>query len=136
MTVRMHLQIAGALLFLLGAAHPFISRYLRWNEEARRLSLLTRQVFAVHTFFIALSVAMMGAASLAFPDALLDPAPLSRIVIAGILLFWTCRLFVQLAVYDAAIWRGHRFYTWMHYAFSAFWIYLVGTYGAALRSVW
>jgi len=136
MTIRTHLQIAGALLLLLGAAHPFFSRYFRWTEELQKVSLLTRQVFVVHAFFIGLTVAMLGAASLFFPDAILDRAPLSRVFLTGVVVFWTCRLVIQFAVYDSAIWRGRRFYTIMHVVFSVFWVYVVSTYSVALRRVW
>jgi hypothetical protein len=50
--------------------------------------------------------------------------------------FWLCRLFAQFLVYDSEIWRGRRFYTTMHVAFSLLWVYVVATYGTALRTVW
>ena len=39
----------------------FFPRQFRWREELARLSLLNRQIFLVHTFFIVLVVTMMGA---------------------------------------------------------------------------
>jgi len=134
--VHIHLQIAGGLLLLLSAAHAGFSRYFGWKQELRQLSLLTRQIFLAHSFFIALVVALMGSLSLFCTSALLAPGPLSRAVLAGIFVFWLCRLAFQWFVYDAAIWRGKRLYTFMHFAFSVFWIYTVLTYGLALRSVW
>jgi hypothetical protein len=58
------------------------------------------------------------------------------VVLTGFLVFWLSRLAIQLFVYDPAIWRGRRFYTLMHVAFSIFWTYVVLTYGEALRLVW
>jgi hypothetical protein len=135
-TLRLHLQIIGALLLILSAAHAFFPRYFRWKEELARLSTFTRQVFLVHCFFIALALALLGAASLVYPDALLEPPALSRILLPGIVLFWACRLVVQFAVYDSSIWRGRGFYTAMHIVFSAFWIYVAAAYGLAMRRVW
>jgi len=136
MNIRLHLQIVGALLTALGAAHALFGRYFGWKKELERVSLLTRQVFEVHTFFIGLLLVLLGACSLFYADALLEPGPLPRAILAGILIFWLCRLLVQWFVYDPAIWRGRPFYTLMHVAFSLFWIYVVLTYGLALRIVW
>ena len=136
MNLHAHLQIAGALLLFLSAAHGGFSRYFGWKQELGRLSPLTRQMFLVHTFFIALVVALLGGLSLFCTDALLTPGPLSRAVLAGIFVFWLFRLAVQWFVYSPAIWRGRRFYTFMHCVFSAFWIYAVLAYGLALQSVW
>ena len=130
--IRMHLQIVGALLLLLGAAHSVIPRYFGWKRELASVSLLTRQVFMVHNFFIGLLVVMFGLLSLLYADDLLAPAPLSRAVLIGILFFWIIRLVFQFAVYDPAIWRGKRLYAGMHVFFSFFWGYVVLTYAAAL----
>jgi hypothetical protein len=136
MTLRVHLQIVGALLMSLGLAHTFFSRYFGWQKELLSLSLLTRRIFKVHCFFIALTVMLLGACSLFYADALLETSPLSRVLLAGMVLFWLCRLFVQVFVYDSAIWRGRRFYTLMHAAFTLLWFYIVITYGVAFVKVW
>jgi hypothetical protein len=135
MNIRIHLQIVGALLLSLSLAHSVFSRYFRWKEELAALSLFTRQVFQVHTFFIALLLAMLGACSLFYTDALLEPSALSRVLLTGVVIFWLARLLVQFFVYKSAIWRGRPFYTFMHAMFSLFWVYVVITYGLALRSV-
>lgn len=118
------------------AASAATSDNFGWKQELGSLSLLTRQMFIVHTFFIALVVALIGGLSLFCADSLLTPGPLSRAVLLGIFVFWLFRLAFQWFVYDPAIWRGRRFYTFMHCLFSAFWIYAVLAYGLALRSVW
>jgi len=130
--IRMHLQIVGLLLLVLGAAHSVLPRYFGWKRELAHVSQLTRQVFEVHNFFIGLLVVLFGLLSVFLPDALLEPTPLSRAVLAGMLLFWFVRLVFQFAVYDPAIWRGKTFYTAMHVVFSAFWAYVVLTYAMAL----
>jgi hypothetical protein len=135
MTLTLHLQIVGVLLMILGFSHWFFNRYFGWERELVSISLLTRQVFFVHTFFIGLGVVMVGVGSLLYANALLRPSPLSRAILAGMVAFWLCRLLVQLFVYDAAIWRGNRFWTLMHVAFSALWIYVTATYASALLSV-
>jgi hypothetical protein len=136
MTLEMNLKIVGLLLMALGLSHMFFNRYFGWERELGQVSLLTRQIFFVHTFFIGLGVMMAGAGSLFYANALLKPAILSRAILAGMVVFWLCRLLVQFFVYDAAIWRGGRFRTAMHLAFSALWVYVTATYGSALARVW
>src|SRR5262245_44685652 len=123
--IRTHLQIVGVLLLLLGSAHSVIPRYFGWKRELASVSLLTRQVFMVHHFFIGLLVAMLGLLSLLYADDLIQPTPLSRAVLIGILVFWLIRLVFQFAVYDPAIWRGQPLYTRMHVLFSVLWSYVV-----------
>jgi hypothetical protein len=136
MTLAMNLRIVGVMLMALGLSHMFFNRYFGWERELEQVSLLTRQIFFVHTFFIGLGVMMAGAGSLFYAGALLRAGALSRAILAGMVFFWFCRLFVQIFVYDAAIWRGDRFRTAMHVAFSALWVYVTATYGSALARVW
>ena len=100
------------------------------------MSLMTRQVFIVHCFFIALMLVLLGICSAFYADTLLAPNDLSRVLVAGMVVFWLSRLLVQLFVYDPKIWRGRRFYTAMHVLFSLMWTYFVATYSAALLTVW
>ncbi|HEX4167246.1 MAG TPA: hypothetical protein VHZ55_17410 [Bryobacteraceae bacterium] len=136
MNIYFHLRLAGALLVVLGFAHSFLGRYFKWKKELAQLSLLTRQIFLVHCFFIALLVVLIGACSLFYTNALLESGTLSRVVLTGFVVFWLIRLVFQFLVYDSAIWRGRRFYTAAHAAFSIFWIYVVLIYSAALRVAW
>jgi hypothetical protein len=134
-TLYIHLQIVGALLMFLGLSHVFFNRFFRWEEELATVSLLTRRVFFVHNFFIGLSVVLGGAASFFCANALLRPDTLSRGVLAGMTTFWLCRLLAQFFGYDSAIWRGDRFRTFMHVAFSLLWCYITATYGIAFLTV-
>src|SRR6266404_1378882 len=105
MTLRLQIQIVGTLLIGLAVAHIFFNRYFGWKQELSSVSLLTRRIFQVHCFFIALVLALMGVASLFYTDSLLESSPLSRLVLAGAIIFWFCRLITQFFVYDGAIWR-------------------------------
>ncbi len=136
MTLSMNLRIVGILLVLLGLSHAFFNRYFGWERELADVSLLTRQIFFVHSFFIALGVVLGGAGSFLCADALLRSGSLSRALLAGMTLFWLCRLLAQFFAYDTRIWKGDRFRTSMHAAFSVLWIYVTATYGVALATVW
>jgi hypothetical protein len=136
MTLITNLRVVGCLLLPLGVSHAFFNRYFGWERELERVSLLTRRIFFVHTFFIGLAVVLTGAGSLFYADALVRPGALSRAILAGLAAFWLCRLLAQFVAYDVAIWRGNRFRTLMHAAFSLFWCYVTATYGIALMRVW
>jgi hypothetical protein len=135
-TLYIHLRIVGALLMLLGVSHFFFDRYFGWRKELASVSLFTREVFFVHTFFIGIGVMLAGAVSFLYAGVLLEPSALSRAILLGMSIFWLCRLLAQWFAYNAAIWRGNRFRTVMHVAFSALWIYVTATYGSALWNVW
>jgi hypothetical protein len=136
MSLFIHLHIVGILLVLLGLSHAFFNRYFGWEQELAAVSLLTRRVFFVHSFFIALGVVLSGAVSFMYADTLLRPAALNRALLAAMVMFWLCRLLAQFFAYDSAIWRGDRFRTFMHVAFTLIWCYVTATYGIALITVW
>jgi len=130
--LTVHLQVVGVLLMVLGLSHVFFNRYFGWDVELTRVSLFTRRVFFVHTFFIAMTVTMMGAFCAVYAGVLVEPQVLSRAILAGMVVFWGSRLVAQFTAYESAIWRGDRFRTRIHVAFSIFWIYVTGTFGIAL----
>jgi len=134
-TLYIHLQIVGILLMLVGLSHLFFNRFFGWDQELVAVSLWTRRVFFVHNFFIGLVVVLGGAASFFCANALLRPGTLSRAVLAGMAMFWLCRLLAQFVGYDSAIWRGDRFRTFLHVACSLLWCYVTGTYGIAFLAV-
>lgn len=136
MRLATHLHVVGALLLLLGGSHIFFHRYFGWKQELESVSLLTRRIFFVHTFFVGLGVALAGAGTLLYANDLLRPDALSRAVLAAMTAFWLCRLLAQFLAYDSAIWRGNRFRTSMHVAFAMLWCYVTTTYGFALMTVW
>ena len=129
----LNLRIAGALLLGLACAHVHICQRFQWRQEAGRLSPFNRQVLLVHAFFIALTVGLMGALASFWPAALVARSPLGLPVTAGLSLFWTVRLFVQLFVYDSALWKGKRFESAAHVLFTLFWLYLTLLFGWCAR---
>jgi hypothetical protein len=118
-----HLLIAGVILLLLAVLHAFFPRHFRWREELASISLLTRQIFYVHHFFIALTVGLMGLLTLSSADDLLGTS-VGRRILLGLSVFWFVRLLCQLFVYSPKLWRGKGFETAIHLLFTALWIYL------------
>lgn len=131
--LALHLRIAGVLLLLLAAVNLLVPKRFNWAAEMRSLSLLNRQIFLVHMGFIVLILLLFAALLLTCTQALLVPGDaLARAVLAGLAIFWFARLLTQWFVYDSALWRGHRFNTFMHVAFSVLWSYFTLVFAAAL----
>lgn len=121
----LHFQIAGCLLVVLALSHALFPRMFEWKKETAALSPLNRQVFYVHSFFIALAVLLNGLLFVFCADLLLAPSPLRNPVVGGIAVFWFTRLLCQLFVYDRRLWRGHALNTVIHVMMTGFWTYLV-----------
>src|SRR5262249_29710405 len=132
MSLALHLKLAGLSLILLGLLHAFFPRRFQWKEELGQLSLLNRQMFLVHCFFIVLVLLMFGTLALVFTETLLIPTALARVVLSGIVLFWFLRLLMQLFVYDTRLWKGNRFNTRVHLFFTLLWSYYVFVFAWAL----
>lgn len=125
--MRTPLEITGGLLMGLALLHAVFPRYFRWKEETAGLSLLTRQILHVHTFFIALTVFLMGLLCLT-SAAELTGTPLGRKIAFGLALFWGTRLVIQFFGYSSKLWRGKVFETITHIAFSLFWAWLTALF--------
>ncbi|NML64863.1 hypothetical protein HHL22_06555 [Hymenobacter sp. RP-2-7] len=117
------LEAAGGLLVALALLHAAFPRYFNWRRELAPLSLLSRQLMYVHTFFVAFTVFLMGLLCLTSAAELAGTA-LGHRVALGLGVFWLARLVLQFFGYSAELWRGKRFETAVHLLFSGLWIYL------------
>ncbi len=132
MNPKNHLMVAGVLQIALALFHFTLPGRFQWHEELARLSLLNRQIFWVHTFFIMLVLVMLGLLSIFGAKELVRPSALSRMVLIGITSFWAARLFCQFFVYSSDIWRGNALFTVAHVLFSLLWAYFVFAYANCL----
>ena len=130
--MELQLRIAGALLIVLALMHIFFPRYFRWTNELMPVSLITRQMFYVHTFFIALVVLLMGLLCLT-SAAEMTTSVLGGRVALGLSIFWGLRLVVQFFGYSAALWKGKRLETIIHVVFSLLWVYLATVFFCGYR---
>lgn len=121
--MQLHLNLIGALLVALALLHVVFPRYFRWKTTTTSLERVTREILYVHTFFIALTVLLMGLLCLSSAELLLN-TPLGQRICMGLAVFWTLRLFFQFFGYSAELWKGKRFETIVHIAFSFLWLYL------------
>ena len=129
-----YLKIAGVILIILGIMHIAFPRRFNWKDELQPLSLINRQMMMVHTFFIALTVFMMGILSLVYSAELLTN-PFGKVISLGLAVFWFIRLVFQFFVYSRELWKGKRFETIMHIIFALIWIYLTAVYFMAYKAV-
>jgi hypothetical protein len=121
--MTLHLHLVGVLCLLLALAHIGFPRYFNWPEEFSRVSLINRQMMYVHTFFIGLIVFLIGLLCLTSATDLIQ-TQLGRRIALGLFCFWFTRFVFQLAVYSPRLWRGKRFETVVHIAFTGLWSYI------------
>jgi hypothetical protein len=123
----LHLEITGILLVVLAAIHVVFPKKFHWSRELPKLDLINRQIFVVHTFFIAATVALMGLLCVSSAEELVQTA-FGRRIAGALAVFWFLRLLAQLFYYSPELWRGRRFESAVHVVFTIFWIYLVALF--------
>lgn len=121
--MELQLKIIGILLIILGIIHVGFAKYFNWKMELSNLSLINRQMMQTHTFFIALTVFLMGILCFSCAEDLID-TKFGKKISLGLAIFWTLRLFFQFFIYSPKLWKGKKFETTIHILFSLLWIYL------------
>tara|TARA_R110001606_G_scaffold256493_1_gene404652 strand:+ start:552 stop:947 length:396 start_codon:yes stop_codon:yes gene_type:complete len=119
----LQIQIIGVLLMLLALIHIGFPKYFKWKLELKSLSLINSQMMTTHTFFIALTVFLMGLLCITSSTELIETT-LGKKISLGLGIFWLIRLFFQMFVYSSLLWKGKKFETTMHILFTLFWIYM------------
>ena len=121
--MEIHLTIIGFILIALSIIHIIFPKYFNWDKELGALSLINRQMIYVHTFFIALTVLLMGVLCLLSGDELIKTS-LGKKISLGLGIFWVLRLFIQFFGYSSVLWKGKTFEMTVHVFFTLIWAYL------------
>ena len=121
--MHLHLKIIGTLLIILALVHITFPKYFNWGKELISLSLINRQMFAVHTFFIAFTVLLMGLLCFTSSSDLVE-TNLGKKISLGLGIFWTLRLIIQFFGYSSKLWKGKAFETTAHIIFTFVLTYL------------
>jgi hypothetical protein len=121
--MEIHLKIIGCLQIGLALIHSIFPKYFHWKKELKLVSLVNRQMMVVHTFFIALTLFLMGLLCLTSSSELIE-TNLGKKISLGLGFFWTARLFIQFFGYSTELWKDKKFETFIHILFSLFWTYL------------
>ncbi|SFA76219.1 hypothetical protein SAMN05660845_0418 [Flavobacterium swingsii] len=125
--MEFQLNTIGYLLIMLSLIHIIFPKYFNWKEELNHLSLINKQVMQIHTFFIALTVLLMGILCVTSATEIIT-TPFGKKISFGLGLFWFCRLLIQFFGYSSKLWKGKIFETIVHIVFSTLWIYLSYTF--------
>ena len=121
--MQLHLKIIGILLVALALVHVVFPKYFNWDKELSLLSLINQQMIRIHTFFIALTIFLMGFLCLTSSTELIG-TNLGKKISLGLGIFWTIRLFIQFFGYSSKLWKGKAFNTAVHIFFICLWTYL------------
>jgi hypothetical protein len=121
--MELHYKLIGLLLMILACIHIIFPKYFNWKDDLKSMSLINRQMMVSHTFFIALTVFLMGLLSFLKSDELIATS-LGRTISLGLGIFWAIRLVFQLFIYSSQLWRGKRFETGVHILFTIGWAYI------------
>lgn len=125
--MEFQLNTIGYLLILLALVHIIFPKYFNWEEELNHLSLINKQIMQVHTFFIALTIFLMGILCVTSATEIIT-TPLGKKISFGLGIFWLCRLLIQFFGYSSKLWKGKFFETIVHIIFATLWIYLSYTF--------
>ncbi len=120
-------QIAVALL------NFFLVPLLGWKADLLRLSLLPRQVFMVHLWFISITLLIFGALTWRFAETMVTGTnPVAVWLAAAIALFWFIRTVIQVVYYSPRHWWGHPGRTAIHIVLILSYGGLAATYGGSV----
>src|SRR4051812_10028638 len=119
----LHLKFIGLILIVLALVHAGFPRRFKWADECASLSLINRQMMYVHTFFLALTLFLMGALCLTSASEIVETG-LGKKLALGLGIFWGLRLLFQFFVYSKELWKGKLFETTIHILFALLWTYL------------
>jgi len=120
--MELNITIIGYTLILLAVIHVIFPSYFDWKKELSGLSLINRQMMVVHTFFIGLTVMLMGIFCVTCHHDIIHTA-LGHNVALGLSIFWGIRWVFQFFVYSSSLWKGKLKETLVHIFFSILWTY-------------
>jgi hypothetical protein len=114
------LLIAAAIgQLLIAGLNLRLDRLLAWDTELATVSLLLREVFHVHKWFISMILVLFGTLTIRFATEIgTGSLEIARWLAAGIGLFWAIRTVIQWAYYDTAHWRGKAGRTAVHWTLT------------------
>jgi hypothetical protein len=110
------LRIIAVAQMALAVLSFFLPRILDWKADMDRMSLLVREVFVIHSWFISLTLMIWGVLTWRFaPEMAHAPSELSRWLCGAMGTFWGLRCVLQWLHYSPAHWRGIPSRTVIHW---------------------
>jgi hypothetical protein len=116
-TLSILLQAAAIAQVAVAALNLFLVRLMKWEPDLARMSLLVREVFRVHAWFISVTLGIFGALSWRFAAEMASGADvIGKWLCLGIGIFWAIRTVLQVTYYSSSHWRGQMGRTLAHVA--------------------
>ncbi|HSJ00814.1 MAG: hypothetical protein ACAI34_03670 [Verrucomicrobium sp.] len=110
------LRFVALLQLGLAGLSFFLPRIMKWQPEIAGMSLLVRDVFTIHSWFISITLIIWGVLTWQFAGEMAHaPSELARWLCGAIGLFWGIRCVLQWVHYSPAHWRGILSRTIMHW---------------------
>jgi len=116
-TLEVLLKGASLLQIVISLFNMNLVRLLGWRTEVGNMSLLVREVFYVHMWFISITLVLFATLTWVFASDMVSagggPA---RWLAAGIGIFWAIRTVIQFVWYSSEHWKGKSSRTFVHIA--------------------
>ncbi len=123
---------AGAVHLSIAAANVVAPTRLRYEENLAKVSPIVRQIFVVHSVYMAGVLLAFSGLCFFFAPELAGASPLGKYLSGYIALFWLARCAVQLFYYDSDLRKQNRF---ADAVFLLAFFYLGGLFAAAALGV-
>lgn len=125
------LQFAGVSMVCLALAHLSFSRMLNWREDLRKLTAINRQVFIVHTVFLAIGILMLGVDCIFFSQTLTDRSQLAMVATASFAMCWFSRLVCQLFIFTGPISENSKLEAVLRICGTSLWTFYTALFTSA-----
>ena len=117
MNLIIALKIVAVLQLSVAVLHLFLTRRRKWLVDLDKMSLLPRQVFNVHSWFISITLAIFGVLTFRFADQMAaGQSEIALWVAAAAGIFWAIRTVIQMTYYSPSHWWGKTDRTVIHVA--------------------
>ena len=114
-TLLISLHCAAAAQIGVAILNLFLVRLMKWQPDLARMSLLVREVFQVHAWFISVTLLIFGTLTWRFAAEMANGGDLiAKWLCAGIGIFWAIRTVLQVTYYSSSHWRGQAGRTLAH----------------------
>ena len=112
-------------------ASALVPRALNWRKNLASLHPFIRRLFWVYGSFIVLIVIAFSLLTFTNAEAMASGDPVARSLCLFIAVFWSARLFVQFAIFDARPFLTNWFYKIGYHALTVVFVLLVAIYVTA-----
>lgn len=114
-TLEILLRIAAAAQILIAIFNLFLVPVMGWKKDLEKTSLLVREVFMVHIWFIAITLGIFGALTWRFcMEMAAGSNPACLWLAGGISIFYGIRAVMQVTYYSSIHWKGQTARTFIH----------------------